>query len=689
VRECPNVALWNRLATAFVATALCQAVQMIFLPWDGVRPSLPFFWAHFLFVLAFQIAVALVAGGRRGERPWAAIVFVTPVALSLGSGQLFHSLPRPWLLAVVAIGSLVFCAIAWIGREPLSPWLAAVLGATLGAEILRFRADAFHGAATPLAAYARPAAILLGVILAYGLGRRLPDRCRWPPVRAAVLLTVLGLALALVARMADPWRASLAASAARHGTEPPPIVLIVLDTVRADHLRAYGYGRDTMPRLEAFGRDYCLRAERAIAVHPSSLETHASLLTGLYPPHHGAHRRRLQDHAPSERYAYPLPASHATLPAVLGRAGYWPVALSANYGQLDPEFGLSRGFDVYRASPEDLRRRTPWHAPFEATGLALESRLVHVLPASWGAFISYEPYREARVITDEALTAVDAAGDHSFFLFLNYLDAHGPNAPPAPFLDAFPGRDAGSDIDGSYESIRPYLGVGKGPAANERRHLEALYDAELRYLDSELGRLLDHLRRHPRWEEMQIFVTADHGESLGDRGLVGHGHVLYDEQVSVPFFFKPGRVSTGLDVPGVLRGGVVQSVDLFPLVLQQAGLPVPAGLDSEALEPGRTEARAWSYCAREHAGPDPRFERELRSIEVGRLKLVASSRGELELYDIAADPREEHDLSAERPSQVETLLERLGPAQPFVPRGPEEGIGADARDRLRSLGYIQ
>ncbi len=678
----------RRVGVVLAATATCQAIQMAFLPREGVGPGWGFFWAQLAFILAIQAGIALLGAAWRDARPWAAAAFVVPVALSLVTGRFLHSVPETWTQAGAAALVLLAVVAAMRGYWPEAPWASAALGCVASAEILRFRADVFVGSTTVASGYLRPAAVLLGTaavvcILHRSKARSLDARTMWAS-------GALALAVAAALLVPEPWKATLAAGARSHGRDAPPIVLIVLDTVRADRLRSYGGARDVMPHLDAFGARHCLRAARSIAMHPSSLETHATFLTGLVPPDHGAHRPFLSEGADNPRYAHPLADAYLTLPERLEAAGYWSVGLSGNSGPLSPEFGLDQGFAVYRARAEDMRRRSAWHAPLEWLRPHTTARLARALPASWGPFLNTMPYRDARVITDEALTVLDAAGDRSLFLFLNYFDAHAPQGPPVPFLDAFDGREPDSDLNGSHASTRRFYEAGVELTTRERAHLLALYDGELAYIDSELGRLFESLERHPRWAEMLVIVTADHGESLGEHGLIGHGHSLYEEQLSVPFFAKPGRVPTPIAAPGVLHDATVQSSDVFPLVLRQAGLPEPAGADAGLWGAGRTATRAWSYCARDHSRFNrARFERELRSVEVGPLKLIESSRGSVELYDLATDAHEIHDLSAERPDTVAELKDLLGPWGEPPGAAGQGALSDDAKERLRALGYVQ
>ncbi len=194
-------------------------------------------------------------------------------------------------------------------------------------------------------------------------------------------------------------------------------MLIVLDSVRADHLELYGYSRDTMPRLTALARTEAVVVERAISNAPDSLSAHASLFTGLFPVHHGAHRPLLADPTPPA-FGYPLRGDVPTLAEVLRRHGYATLGVSANAGPVSSEsgFGLERGFDIYRDHPDgECAFASPWEPLARAVNRWVPG-------ARWLSRCPV-PYRWAEEVTDEAIALVDAAGRSSFFLFVipNFL----------------------------------------------------------------------------------------------------------------------------------------------------------------------------------------------------------------------------------------------------------------------------
>ena len=473
-------------------------------------------------------------------------------------------------------------------------------------------------------------------------------------------------------------------------TSGPSTILIVLDTVRADHLELYGYERETMPGLARFARESAVVAERAISNGPSSLPSHASLFTGLYPVRHGAHKPFLNDPNPPE-YGYPLHASIPTLATILAKAGYWTIGISGNAGPLAPIFGLAQGFDVYHALPSPRRAfvaLSPWGIE-EIWNPWLEwisLRLSAVFPFTRD-FLLGVPYKRASEITDQAIEAIERAGDRPVFLFLNYMDAHSPYFPPADFVDRFPGRSSSLPTSSIDPTRRQSAIDGDVQLSDEERsHYTALYDAELSYLDSELDRLLRWLRQRPGWDELLVIITSDHGEALGDHGGLEHSNSLYDEITHVPLIVKPGAHTPGAPPLGSVLSGLIESVDIFPLVLEHSGLPVPGSIDGSAWGAGRTHSFGWLYPK-----PDRDNAEELRSVQSDGWKLVESSSGKVELYNIDRDPAETLDLSVAEKRILRELDKALNETRHEVNgrMTPATHLSEEMMDELRALGYVK
>lgn len=636
-----------------------------------------FFIGHLAVVFLVQLALALILGSRDRPRAWATTAFLLPLGAAFCSPKLFWiGMPARLVFSSACVVAVAAVLRAWRSRpDQGSPLLASLLGAVLGAETLRVRWDWVEaGSLRPEAGLAY---LLASAVIAAGflLSARLSIRLERLPARfaLAVATCALGAAAALNAQAAR-WPAP---SGSRSVGGGPPVVLVVLDTVRADHLRLYGYHRDTMPRLEKTVREGWLRAERCLAPHPSSLPSHASIFTGLHPPHHGAHRPVPDDPRRDEVKLYPLRPDVPTLAGLLARAGYWTVGLSANFGHLDPHFGLGRGFLLYRAVPDQFQRRTPWWGPL-ALSEGVRQTLATLWPFAASDLFSLDPYRSATTITDEALSAVEAAGDRSFFLFLNYMDAHAPYAPPYAFRDAFPGRNPALGLGDAAETrTKEITKNARRIAADDRAHLTALYDGELAYIDSELDRLLQRLRQHPRWAETLVIVTSDHGEAFGERRFIGHDRDLHEEALIVPLFVKPGLHAVDAP-PGPIVAGLMQSEDIFPLVLEHAGIPVPAGIDGRSWGRERDAARSWHYAN----------EGEWRAVEQSGWKLIDYGKGKRELFDHGSDPDETHDLAKQEKARRDALAGLLGP-RAGAPPAEADSTPNELKEQLGALGYVK
>ncbi|MCG8457783.1 MAG: sulfatase [Holophagales bacterium] len=303
-----------------------------------------------------------------------------------------------------------------------------------------------------------------------------------------------------------------------------PVILIVLDTVRADHLSLYGYARDTSPQLERFARDAVV-FERALSVSSWTLPAHASLFTGLLPLTHGALRLPGLDEDRDSlaekrihRPAYPLGERYRTLAEWFLDHGYRTGALVANYAYLDPAFRIDQGFETYFA----VR-----NVPVEPRLLRVADRRLTRLP---GMARHWQVYRSAAQINALAHRFLDAQESHRFFLFLNYMEAHLPWGPHQPGLRY--------EKYAAEPSLPPPAGSDRAPEEERWRRRIDLYDSNLASLDQRLGELFDLLRRMELYDRSLIVVTSDHGESFGENGFDGHGMSLNEAEVWVPLVIK-------------------------------------------------------------------------------------------------------------------------------------------------------
>jgi hypothetical protein len=484
-------------------------------------------------------------------------------------------------------------------------------------------------------------ASLSALVIAWRVGGQ-----RWVSSAPRVALVIVGLstAVAWVLRAVPPHLPRAAASTTVAGR--PNVLLIVLDTVRADHLSLYGYRRRTSPNLDHLGAE-SLVFDRARANATYSLASHASLFTGLPPSGHGARpipnswfkrHSTLNLAARNFRVRDDVP----TLAQDLKTIGYSTAGISANDVFLARWTGLQRGFDAFEARARRRYRFSPLSAPFVAQILPrLGIPQVSFLQDTW----------RAPDITEAAIGWLQAA-PAPFFLFLNYFDAHSPYDPPGG--SPFPGDGLGRDGD------------------------VADYDGEIAFLDAHLGRLLQFMRDRGLLERTLVIVTSDHGEFFGEHGLFGHVPVLYEPVLSVPLIVHlPGGGSTGR-------------------VARWTGLSEVRGLVREVLggQPLSILGERTAPAALAEAWAGATLEAEPSSVVVyfEDFKLLANRSGPGALIELTKDPGENNDLLRTSSPAMAGLYPRM--QQALAPRGPARmgalpDVPLEAIERLRALGYVQ
>lgn len=388
----------------------------------------------------------------------------------------------------------------------------------------------------------------------------------------------------------------------------PSVVIVTLDTTRADHLGCYGGARASTPRIDALARSG-MRFEQALSPVPLTLPAHVSLLTGLVPRHHG-----VRDNA-----GFRLDPSIHLLTERLGAAGYGTAAF-ISAAVLDRDGGLARGFATYDDSVRVGDRR---------------------------AFDYQE--RAASQTVEAVLTRLDALKP-PFFLWVHFYDPHAPYVPPEPFASRFKDRP---------------------------------YDGEIAFMDAQLGRMLDALKR--KGTTVYIVVAGDHGESLGEHGEEQHGIFVYQATQHVPL------IITGPGIPpGTTAASNVGLVDVAPTLLDLLKLAPLPNTDGRSLVPllrgGRPIAPDYemeTYYTSFSYGWAP-----LRALCAGNYKYIEAPRPEL--YELPTDPREIHDIVSQKAARAEalsqTLAERTRDDVEVVP--VEDAESDERREKLSSLGYV-
>jgi arylsulfatase A-like enzyme len=574
----------------------------------------------------------------------------------LAGGSLMLAAALNLILLALAVAGLASPRAGNFFPPLTAPWTVAFL---LYAPVW-VMTDLAANAARPLRAVAFVvAAFAIGVLAA-----RMSKRSPRAGVVAVGSVTAMAATLAAVALVGpDPPRQRDAA-ATRPPARGPNVLLVTLDTVRADHLSLYGYGRDTTPSLARFAGSATVYS-RAIAPSNMTLATHASLFTGLAASEHRAH---YDVDRPAGR---PLVRGTPTLAEIFVKRGYDVSSVAGNYGFLGTGFGLDRGFPWLDARP---RRSTLGGISSDSVRGAFRRLLCGTL----GVFPEADTRaRAADEITDLAISRIDRARALSrpYFLFVNYFDAHERVLVPPPWAGLFSRpsrRPTGALFDGL---LRQMNRTGRLVlSAQDREDLVARYDETLAYVDASLDRLLAHAAGRDGENDTLIVVTADHGEAWGEHEAIGHGSSAYEEQVWVPLVVKaPGQKTKKVVTAPV---GLARVFALVTGAIDVIGGDAPVVSESFPLVP-----------MAEKPG------RGGRALFSGNEKLIRGSDGRIELYDLGSDPGEARDLaaspaSAETLSRMTAMLDRWIAAHPPV-TAPDTPERREDLERLRSLGYLR
>jgi arylsulfatase A-like enzyme len=467
-------------------------------------------------------------------------------------------------------------------------------------------------------------------------------------------IAALGIGIVGIAGIAAIAGVGAVAAGRSSGSRRVPrgVIVVCIDTLRADHLSAYGYARATSPRLAALARRGTL-FENALSAAPWTVPAVGSLLTSLYPGEHGAavegEVRQLDEQTPAQ-----LRPEVQTLGDLLHRAGLRTALFSGNpylWGR------FQRGFDAAVAERQS-----------------------------------------ATELTDRAVAWLRAKPGKPFFLYLQYMDLHQPIEPSAPYADRFAaevGGERGSEPrDGSFERQSDLEDLA---FRRFRAHKIALYDGALLYVDAEVGRLLDALGHG---EDTLVVVTSDHGEEFWDhaeaerhqggdpRGVwgVGHGHTLFQELLHVPLIVAgPGfpadrRVPCGVSL-----------LDVAPTVLSALRLPARPEMRGATLARFRDDGAGCQQAPL--AAESPAYGPETRALVWNGWKLIERAGAGPALFDLARDPTERHDLAGCRPRALEALSGLLAhehAPRPGVLGGRRDVVPPDLETsrQLRALGYL-
>ncbi len=594
--------------------------------------------------------------------------------------------PRHDLGAIALCGALAGVATALLPARvrPRSPF-GAVLGAFLGL-LLWFPSVTggvlLEGSKLAKAAVTGVAAIVGGGFLGGWAASRVPhltERAR--PVAADLAL----LALAAFAAFAPGSRRM-------SGSTSPNVLLLTIDTLRADRLGCYGHPQATTPHIDRLAR-HAETYAYAVTPQPRTLPGLASLATGVDPPWHGVR----------DNFHYTLGEESTTLAETLRDAGWATCAVNSN-PVLSHDSGIFQGFDVANDRGDDWSRLT----------LARGVRRLTTLAAM-------RAVDRERVVTGLAIDWLRARPRSGpFFLWVHWLAPHVPYEPGPPFDRRFD-----PDYDGEYARAFDYGTVSKGEMTYRNTlsprtldHVIALYDGEVATSDRAVGELLRWMDASGELERTLVVLTADHGESLDEHGyFFNHGDFVYGPAVNVPLVSVDPSARQGRIEPDV-----VSLIDVAPAILARLGLRTdarPFGDGAPERLPGMRFGES-DFCRfpdlNERLGyllpaqvaqaveriPDWKEKWEAQSnrakqrfviVEPWKLVLSPHPAGDrIELFDLGRDPGETIDLSTVRPEitlELESILRRwMDESQALQSSAGERILNEETIERMRALGYI-
>jgi arylsulfatase A-like enzyme len=630
-------------ARAGAVVAACEAIAVLLSAGAERGIVAPAVAASLLVEIALAAAIGLA--GLRFERAEGAVAWAVALLFAgmfVAANGIVPAVPdRHALVAPAIVLAVVACAIGAAARrrrpdERLAPLIA---GPALIAAVCAARALHLEPGWTLVAALA-VAFVVAGAI---GLAVKRPT---WSTGASAALgLSTLVACLAFTSRApAIPPRAA----------GPPDVLLVVLDTVRADAVPAPSGARFPTPELARLAAEGTRHAA-AFSTSCWTVPAHASLFTGW----------TAREHATGWESPY-LTESAETLAETLARVGYRTAGYSANVW-ISPEFGFDRGFSRFLTLSASDRPLAPW--PLRAFRGAF---------ARWDATLPFDD-KGGSALTRAALSFLAEEGRPAF-VFVNLLEAHMPYAPPERFLRGL----AHDELLGVPQIPLAGLTPETTPSAGDLDAMRLLYAAEVAYDDLLLARLLEPLRRAGRLDDTIVVVASDHGENLGDHPPLDHQLGLWDSLVRVPLIVRyPRRIAAGRT-----DEALVSLADVRGLILSLAtGADPPPPRDLVPLaydRPGEILERIRAL------GVDPApWDRRLDAVRTAEAKWIAGSDGARYAFDLSADSGERRNLADT--GGFETLAARLdawiAATQP-AEREPAKPINDETRRRLRSLGYV-
>ena len=448
----------------------------------------------------------------------------------------------------------------------------------------------------------------------------------------AIALAMLGLGVLVYALLGEPDLIRDREDRLRGSYN---LILVTIDTLRADHLGAYGYSRNTSPVIDGLAEEAVL-FENAIVPVAFTGPSHASMLTGLYPSGHGVLTN-----------GYRLAATKLTLAEALRGKGYQTAAFVAARAILGRGAGFDQGFEVFDEGKSRKRR--------------------------------------ADEITSQAVRWLQERADSgNFFLWVHYYDIHCDYYAPEPFFEMFDVGYTGA-IDPKAKCGKPHYNKME-LSEEDLTYIRALYDGEIRYVDQHIGVLLRQVEELGLKQKTLLILTSDHGESLGERGVIGHNLALHDYEIRAPLIIR----HPALEGSHQRIRQQVELVSLMPTIFDLLEVSHDAALAGESFAPllvGKESAHRFAYTQMGPVkGREPSYS--LRG-EDWKLLLHPDAREELYPLDHGGEATNLADERPELAASMKAVLQRWIEAQGEAPAALTEEISQETKRELEELGYIE
>jgi arylsulfatase A-like enzyme/uncharacterized membrane protein YbhN (UPF0104 family) len=550
------------------------------------------------------------------------------------------------------------------GWTPSLALLFTLVPFGLAISVFRLYRDVYQEQMPPLRVLAPVALGFLALaLLLFFVGPRLfrgaLGRLFTPPLALALLILAAGGGWLASGEVVKPAAANAPKPASSALASRPNVILVMVDTLRADHVSCYGGTFTPTPnlcRIAADGGTLYSGFSHASWTKPST----ATLLTSLVPSIHQAMAK-----------AAALPSEIDTVAEAFQRTGYSTGAFVSNTN-LTEAFGFAQGFDEFHyLGPDYLFGAVESSSKLVLYQIFRKIYFMFVPGLRFGDF-----YQDSEVVNRNAFDFLERHAASRFFLFLHYMDVHDPY----------------------FE--HPYNGVGIAraagdPPASEAERMHSLYVGEIAYLDANFGKLIARLQALGLYDETVIALVADHGEEFQEHGGFWHGLTLYDEQIHVPLMVKWRKSAPA--APPDARGEPARLIDVAPTLLLQAGAAVPPamqGIDLTRLPAARAPRDQVVFSEENHEG------NVLRAVRTKRWKWIEANAGnprglaERELFDVEVDPGERANVVDREPGTAAELTRQAAALEAAAKAGKighakAATISREECEQLKQLGYVQ